>query len=95
MAENLVDSIISPLFYFGLFGLPGAAVFRAANTMDAMLGYRMSGSLGWCAARMDDILNFIPARVRGRHAAHLLRGKGKIFHRHGRGCTRTGKKDPV
>ena len=66
MAENLVDSIIAPLFYFGLFGLAGAAVFRAANTLDAMLGYRDERErLGWCAARMDDILNFIPARIAG------------------------------
>lgn len=66
MAENLVDSIISPLFYFGLFGLPGAAVYRAANTMDAMLGYQDERKrIGWCSARMDDIQNFIPARIAG------------------------------
>ena len=66
LAENLVDSIIAPLFYFGLFGLAGAAVFRAANTMDAMLGYRDERErLGWCAARMDDILNYLPARIAG------------------------------
>ena len=64
MTENLTDSIISPLFYFSLFGLPFAAIFRAANTMDAMLGYRDERErLGWCSARMDDILNFVPARV--------------------------------
>ena len=64
MTENLTDSIISPLFYFSLFGLAGAPVYRAANTMDAMLGYRDERKrLGWCSARMDDILNFIPARV--------------------------------
>jgi adenosylcobinamide-phosphate synthase len=64
MTENLTDSIISPLFYFSLFGITGAAVFRAANTMDAMLGYRDERErIGWCAARMDDILNFIPARI--------------------------------
>ena len=64
MTENLTDSIISPLFYFCLFGLTGAAVFRAANTMDAMLGYRDERErLGWCAARMDDIFNYIPARI--------------------------------
>lgn len=64
MTENLTDSIISPLFYFSLFGLAGAAVFRAANTMDAMLGYRDARiRLGWFPARMDDILNFIPARL--------------------------------
>ena len=64
MTENLTDSIISPLFYFCLFGLTGAAVFRAANTMDAMLGYRDERErLGLCAARMDDIFNYIPARI--------------------------------
>jgi len=69
MTENLTDSIVSPLLYFVLFspfglGLAGAAVFRAANTLDAMLGYRDERvRLGWCSARMDDILNFIPARV--------------------------------
>jgi adenosylcobinamide-phosphate synthase len=64
MTENLTDSIISPLSFFCLFGLTGAAVFRAVNTMDAMLGYRDERErIGWCAARMDDILNFIPARI--------------------------------
>ena len=64
MTENLTDSIISPLFYFSIFGLCGAAVFRAANTMDAMLGYRDERArLGGCSARMDDVLNYIPARV--------------------------------
>jgi len=63
MTENLTDSIISPLFYFLFFGLAGAAIFRAANTMDAMLGYRDERErLGWCSARMDDLLNFVPAR---------------------------------
>ncbi len=66
LSENLVDSIISPIFYFGLFGLAGAAVFRAANTMDAMLGYRDERErIGWFSAWMDDILNFIPARIAG------------------------------
>ncbi len=64
MTENLTDSIISPLFFFCLFGITGAAIFRAANTMDAMLGYRDEREcIGWCAARMDDIFNYIPARI--------------------------------
>jgi adenosylcobinamide-phosphate synthase len=64
MTENLTDSVISPLLYFSLFGLVGAAIFRAANTMDAMLGYRDERiRLGWFSARMDDILNFVPARL--------------------------------
>ncbi|WP_321505791.1 adenosylcobinamide-phosphate synthase CbiB [uncultured Methanoregula sp.] len=64
MTENITDSIISPLSFFLVFGLFGAAVYRAANTMDAMLGYRDERErIGWCPARMDDIFNFIPARI--------------------------------
>jgi len=64
MTENCTDSIVSPLLFFSVFGLAGAAVYRAANTMDAMLGYRDERiRLGWCAARMDDIFNFVPARI--------------------------------
>jgi adenosylcobinamide-phosphate synthase len=66
MSENLVDSIISPLFFFGLAGLTGAAIYRAVNTMDAMLGYKDGRiDLGWWSARMDDIFNYIPARITG------------------------------
>lgn len=64
VTENLVDSIASPLCFYAAFGLPGAAVYRAANTMDAMLGYRDERvRLGWFSARADDVLNYIPARV--------------------------------
>jgi adenosylcobinamide-phosphate synthase len=64
LAENLSDSVIAPLFWFALFGLPGAAVYRFANTADAMWGYR--GQWEWAgkfAARADDLLNLIPARI--------------------------------
>ncbi|MGD1005089.1 MAG: adenosylcobinamide-phosphate synthase CbiB [Methanoregulaceae archaeon] len=64
LTENLTDSIVSPLFYYSLFGLIGSAFYRATNTMDAMLGYRDHRvRLGWWSARMDDLLNFIPARI--------------------------------
>lgn len=64
MTENITDSIIAPLLFFSVFGLAGAAVYRAANTMDAMLGYRDERErIGWCAARMDDLFNYIPARI--------------------------------
>jgi adenosylcobinamide-phosphate synthase len=66
MSENLTDSIISPLFFYTFFGLSGAAFYRAVNTADAMLGYTDERArIGWFAARLDDILNFIPARVAG------------------------------
>jgi adenosylcobinamide-phosphate synthase len=64
LAENLSDSVIAPLLWFALFGLPGAAVYRFANTADAMWGYR--GRWEWAgkfAARADDLLNLIPARM--------------------------------
>ncbi|WP_297438696.1 adenosylcobinamide-phosphate synthase CbiB [Thermococcus sp.] len=65
LAENLNDSVIAPLFYFLLFGLPGALIYRAVNTLDAMLGYRNERHeyFGKFSARLDDILNFIPARL--------------------------------
>ncbi|MCP1661610.1 MAG: cobalamin biosynthesis protein CobD [Methanocalculus sp. MSAO_Arc1] len=66
VAENLVDSILAPLFWFAILGLPGAALYRAANTMDAMLGYRDERErLGWFPARADDLLSYIPARIAG------------------------------
>jgi adenosylcobinamide-phosphate synthase len=64
MTENITDSIVSPLLFFSVFGLGGAAIYRAANTMDAMLGYRDERErIGWCAARMDDLFNYFPARI--------------------------------
>ncbi|MDO8873239.1 MAG: adenosylcobinamide-phosphate synthase CbiB [Methanoregula sp.] len=81
MTENLTDSIISPLFFFCLFGITGAAVFRAANTMDAMLGYRDERErIGWCAARMDDILNYIPARITALLILLHFAQKGRLSH---------------
>lgn len=65
IAENTTDGIISPLFYFLLFGPLGAMLYRAGNTMDSMLGYKDEKYLyfGRCAARLDDVLNWIPARI--------------------------------
>ena len=64
MAENLNDSVVAPLFWFVVAGLPGAAVYRFANTADAMWGYR--GRYEWAgkwAARADDLLSWLPARL--------------------------------
>lgn len=65
IAENTTDGILSPLFFFLLFGPVGAACYRAANTMDSMLGYKNDRYLyfGRAAARLDDVLNYIPARI--------------------------------
>ena len=64
LAENLNDSVVAPMFWFALLGLPGAAVYRFANTADAMWGYR--GRWEWAgkwAARADDVLSWLPARI--------------------------------
>lgn len=69
LAENLNDSVVAPVFWFVLLGLPGAAVYRFANTADAMWGYRGErGGRDWTwagkwAARVDDGLSWVPARV--------------------------------
>jgi adenosylcobinamide-phosphate synthase len=64
ITENTSDSVVAPLFYYALFGLPGAVFYRAANTLDAMVGYRGRFEyLGKAAARLDDLLNFVPARL--------------------------------
>ena len=65
IAENTVDGIISPLFFFVIGGLPLAIAYRAANTMDSMIGYKNDKYLyfGRAAARLDDVLNYIPARL--------------------------------
>ncbi|RZN62905.1 cobalamin biosynthesis protein [Methanonatronarchaeum sp. AMET6-2] len=66
-AENITDSVVSPLFFLALFGLPGIVFFRVVNTLDAMIGYKNDRyrDFGWFSARMDDILNFIPSRISG------------------------------
>ncbi len=64
VAENASDSFVAPLFYFALFGLPGAVAYRAINTLDARIGYHGRYEyLGKAAARLDDLANFIPARL--------------------------------
>ncbi len=64
LAENLSDSVVAPLFYYLLFGLSGAATYRLFNTFDSMIGYHGQYEyLGKAAARLDDILNIIPARL--------------------------------
>lgn len=66
LAENLTDSLVTPTLFFLLLGAPGALAYRAVNTLDAMIGYRGRYEyLGKFAARLDDLLNFVPARLAG------------------------------
>ncbi|MCX6005547.1 MAG: cobalamin biosynthesis protein [Chloroflexi bacterium] len=63
-AENICDSFVAPLFYFAIFGLPGAIVYRIINTFDAMIGYHGKWEyIGKFSARIDDVANYIPARL--------------------------------
>ncbi len=67
LSENIVDGITGPMFYFAIFGLPGAFVYRIINTVDSMVGYKtqMFKNLGWFGANCDNILNYIPSRLTG------------------------------
>jgi adenosylcobinamide-phosphate synthase len=80
LAENLNDSVVAPVFWFLLLGLPGAALYRFANTADAMWGYRGERAgrdwewAGKCAARADDVLSWLPARITALLIALARRG---------------------
>lgn len=64
-AESLSDGIVAPVFWLALLGLPGLLVYKAVNTADSMIGHRDSryAAFGWAAARLDDVMNLIPARL--------------------------------
>jgi len=65
VAENSVDAVIAPVFWAVVAGPAGAAAYRAVNTMDAMVGHRNDryNHFGWAAARLDDVANYVPARI--------------------------------
>lgn len=67
LAENFSDAVVAPAFWYALFGLPGILVYKTVNTLDSMVGYRNDKyrSFGWASARLDDVLNYIPARLAG------------------------------
>lgn len=66
-AENFSDGVVAPAFWLALFGLPGLIAYKAINTADSMIGHRSTRyeSFGWAAARLDDLVNLIPARLSG------------------------------
>lgn len=65
LSENFVDGVLSAVFWYVLLGLPGLLLFKVASTMDSMVGYKTPRYLlfGWCGARLDDLMNFLPARL--------------------------------
>jgi adenosylcobinamide-phosphate synthase len=91
VAENLTDTFVAPVCLYLVFGLPGAAAYRAVNTADAMIGYR-EGAFEWfgkVAARLDDALNFVPARA----AALGLVGGAVLAREDARGAWRVLRRD--
>jgi adenosylcobinamide-phosphate synthase len=65
LAENFVDGLLSPVFWYGLLGVPGLLIFKVVSTMDSMVGYKTPRYVyfGWCGARLDDLMNYLPARI--------------------------------
>lgn len=64
-SENLTDGFVSAIFWYAVAGLPGIVLFKVASTMDSMVGYKTPRYLkfGWCGARLDDVMNWLPARI--------------------------------
>lgn len=91
VAENIVDAIISPLFFALLGGAPLAMAYRAVNTLDSMVGYKNDKyrDLGWASARLDDVANYIPARI----TALLLTLCAWLLRLDWQGCWRTVLRD--
>jgi adenosylcobinamide-phosphate synthase len=65
LSENLTDGFVSPLLWYVIGGLPGLLLFKVVSTMDSMVGYKTPPyvKFGWCGARLDDLMNFVPARI--------------------------------
>ncbi len=81
VAENTSDAVVAPLLWGAVGGMPGLLAYRAANTLDAMIGHRSTRyrRFGWAAARLDDLVNWVPARVSGLFAAGLAPVVGGTF----------------
>ena len=89
LAENFSDGVVAPAFWFLVAGLPGIIIYKMVNTADSMIGYRTPkyAQFGWAAARCDDLLNWIPARLTALalmiaggawHARHAIRADAAL-----------------
>jgi adenosylcobinamide-phosphate synthase len=81
LSENLSDGVIAPLFYYAIGGVPGMMTYKMINTLDSMIGYKNERYFyfGKFAARLDDIANFIPARITAFLMA-AISGRARSFH---------------
>ncbi|MBO6604409.1 adenosylcobinamide-phosphate synthase CbiB [Rhodophyticola sp.] len=80
-AENLSDGVVAPAFWFLALGLPGILIYKIVNTADSMIGHRTArhAQFGWAAARLDDVLNWVPARLTALLIA-LAHGAPQAWH---------------
>lgn len=81
LAENASDGVVAPLFWGAIFGLPGIAGYKAVNTLDSMIGYRNERyeAFGWAAAKIDDVANWVPARLTGLLIAAGAKARGTAY----------------
>jgi adenosylcobinamide-phosphate synthase len=91
IAESSTDGVTSPLFYFALFGVPGAFAYRVVNTLDSMVGYKDEAhvNIGWFTANLDTIANYIPARL----TAMLMVVSAMLLRENWRGSWRIIQRD--
>ncbi len=96
VAENTVDAVVSPLFFACLGGAPLALAYRAVNTLDSMLGHQSERyrDFGWAAARLDDVVNYVPARLCGALLLVAIRLSGLQALRAWRVMRRDAHKHP-
>ncbi len=91
VAENVSDGVVAPLLFMSLAGAPGAAFYKAVNTLDSMIGYKNERylNMGWAAAKLDDVLNCVPARLSGA----LMCGAAKLAGLDASGAWRVLRRD--
>ncbi len=91
VAENFVDGVLSPLFFAAIFGAPGAVAFKMASTLDSMVGYKNDryAQFGKASARLDDLLNWIPARL----SIPVIALAAQLLHHRGRQSFQTGLRE--
>jgi adenosylcobinamide-phosphate synthase len=96
LAENLSDGVIAPLFYLLIGGVPLALAFKAASTLDSMVGYKNDRyrHFGWASARLDDLWNYIPARLTARLIVGAAWARGWDWRAARRIWLRDGRKYP-